>query len=628
MKTTALVAALAVFTLNLMTVAHAQVVSTNSLPAAPELRALDAGVLVDFRGPVPTGKAAGQAHCAQCNCAKSKVPVDQLPNADPQHHCALCLCPVNKVPPDLPAGAGLEMVAPRGGTVSGQAVLRGQQLSGVKAVTPVLTGPGGAMLPATVRWLTRPAGGVFANIFSATPKEKHLQPVLVTVTAPADAAPGVYTGRLEVVAEGFKGGVGVKVEVMAWVLPAPQEWKLHTGLIQSPDTIALQYKVAPWSDEHLKLLEPSLRLLRDVGSESCYVFLTAESDHYARYSAVRWRDDTLDYTYFDKYLDAYQKMCDVPKTLTLQVWEGGYSAHLNATNSVKVTRIQPDGTMTNVFAPYYGTEGSEAFWKPVFNGIRNRLAKRGWQKTEVLLGVPRDTYPSEEAAEMFAKVAPGWRWRVFTHGVGLGARADGKLMLPNGTECGWVEIVTTPGFEGKRAHMTKIAEHPKRAHVFTAVCRGETVPGTQVWLWRDLPAANLLHGGQGVSQVGLDYWDLKLAPNEVPPGLKGGNLCQITGWAGFTPRHNASKSLTVPGPNGAEPMLEYEMFREGVQAAAAFAVARETEAGKAFAALLASCMSYVTNPHLHPPTVTDPAVMAHSRWIAALRELYKAAETK
>jgi hypothetical protein len=245
------------------------------------------------------------------------------------------------------------------------------------------------------------------------------------------------------------------------------------------------------------------------------------------------------------------------------------------------------------------------------------------------LGVPRDSYPSEEAAEMFAKVAPGWRWRVFTHGVGLGARADGKLMLPNGTECGWVESVSTPGFGGNRPHMTAVAEHPKRAFTFTSVCREQAVPGEQGWLWRDLPAANLLRRGQGVSQVGLDYWDLKLAKNEVPPGLKNSSLCQITGWAGFTPRGKASKSLTAPGPNGAEPMLEYEMFREGVQAAAAFAVARDTEAGKAFAALLTSRMNYASSPHLHPPTVTDPAVMEHARWIAALRELYKAAaETK
>jgi hypothetical protein len=318
-------------------------------------------------------------------------------------------------------------------------------------------------------------------------------------------------------------------------------------------------------------------------------------------------------------------VCGAPKTLTLQVWEGGYKAHLNETNSVKVTRIEADGTMTNVFAPYYGTAGSEAFWKPVFDGIRERLAKRGWKETEVLLGVPRDSYPSEEAAEFFAKVAGGWRWRVFTHGANLAVRADGKLILPNGTECGWVENVSIPGYEGKRANMTKIAENPKRAHVFTSVCRGESVPDSQGWIWLDLTAATMLRGGEGVSQVGLDYWDLKLAKNEVPPGLKVGNLCQILGAYGFTPRHNASKSLTVPGPNGAEPMLAYEWFREGVQAAAAFALVRDTEAGKAFSKFLDARVNHLTNPHLHPPTVTDPAVMAHARWNAAIRDLYFAA---
>jgi hypothetical protein len=209
--------------------------------------------------------------------------------------------------------------------------------------------------------------------------------------------------------------------------------------------------------------------------------------------------------------------------------------------------------------------------------------------------------------------------------MGLGPGADGKLILPNGTECGWVENVTVPGFEGKRANMTKIAQDPKRDCVFTAVCRFETVPGSQGWLWRDLSAATMLHGGQGVSQVGLDYWDLKLTKAEMPPRLRVGNLCQILGDFGFTPRAKASKSLTVPGPNGAEPMLEYEWFREGVHAAAAFALVRDTEAGKAFAALLTARMNHVTMGQHHPPSVTDPNIINQSRWNAVLRDLYTAA---
>lgn len=62
-----------------------------------------------------------------------------------------------------------------------------------------------------------------------------------------------------------------------------------------------------------------------------------------------------------------------------------------------------------------------------------------------------------------------------------------------------------------------------------------------------------------------------------------------------------------------------------MNAAAAFALVRDTQAGKAFADLLTARLNCVTNPHVHPPTVTDPTVITHARWNAALRELYKAA---
>lgn len=566
--------------------------------AATELRALDAGVLVDHRTPTPTGKAPGQEHCPNCSCAKSKEPLDKLPNADPQHHCALCRCPVNRVPPDLPPGAAIELVAPRGGTVSGQALLRGSMLSGVKAALPVLTGPGGATLPAAVRWLTRPAEGAFANLFSATPVETNLQPVLVTVAVPANAAPGLYAGQLAVTADGFLGRVPVQVEVLPWVLPAPKEWPFRTGLVQSPDTIALQYKVALWSDAHLKLLERSLQLLRDVGSESCYVHLMAEGVYYVRETAVRWREPgrPLDFTSLDRYLGAYEKVCGTPRTLTVHVWEGNRTPHLKAGSSVKVTQLKPDGTTTNVPAPYYDQPEALAFWKPAFDGLRDRLAKRGWKDTEVLLGVPWDSYPSEEAIAFFQQVAPGWHWRVFTHGFNIPMpRPDGRLVLPNDAEIGWIEVTDPPGYGqlgGKFLLLTRMAENPKRAFSFTSVCRSQLVPGSAAWIWRSAPATAIRRGCQGVSQIGLDYWNLKLRPQETPPGLRMNNLIQVWGGGGFNPRHHASNAITVPGPHGAEPTLEYEMLREGLQVAAAFAVVRDTDAGKMFDALVKARMDY------------------------------------
>jgi hypothetical protein len=317
----------------------------------------------------------------------------------------------------------------------------------------------------------------------------------------------------------------------------------------------------------------------------------------------------------------------------VQVWEGNRTPHLTAANSVKVTYVKADGTTTNRPAPYYDRPEALAFWKPAYDGIRERIAKRGWKNTEVLLGLPWDSHPSEEAIAFFKQVASGWRWRVFTHGFNIPMPgADGRLVLPNGAEIGWIEVTSPPGYgqlSGKHVHLTRMAANPKRAFQFTSICRGQTVPGLPAWVWRDTPASAIFRGCQGVSQVGLDYWDLKLGPNETPPGLRMGNLIQVWGGGGFNPRHYASNAITVPGPNGAEPMLEYELLREGLQVAAALAVARDSEEGKAFDAFLKARMDYHMDSWLSPPKVTDPAIITHARWNAAVRELYKAAaETK
>lgn len=172
-------------------------------PAKMELAAVDVGGLVILRGGGVQGAGLG----------------------------------ADMAPSDLPPGSGLHMVAPRGGYASGLAVVRGQALSGVAAVAPKLTGPGGAVLPATavqVRWLT---GERFAEVFTEKPMEKQIQPLLLTVQAPAGAAAGPYVGKLSVTGAGFSGALDVQVDVMPWQVPPPKNWPMLTGLVHSPDTI-------------------------------------------------------------------------------------------------------------------------------------------------------------------------------------------------------------------------------------------------------------------------------------------------------------------------------------------------------------------------------------------------------
>jgi hypothetical protein len=522
---------LALFTasiaLNTATIARAQIVSTNNLPATPELRAVDVGQIIELRG-----ATAGEL-------------------------------------PELPAGAGLELVAPRGGRASGQAVVRGAKLASVTATVA------GLNLPVQVRWLT---GATVADTFVPQPVEQQTQPFWVTVNVPADARPGKYAGTVNVSADGWRGSLPVTVDVLPWVLPPAKDWQVLTGFHHSPDTIALHYKVDPWSDQHLKLLEPSLRLLADLGTKSTMIYLVAEGLMYERFSMVRVRaDGTLDFTPVDKYLDLWEKVGGPPANLTLYLWcnNDGIGKPRSADRPFRVTRVTTDGKLENFDAPGYGKPGSVEFWQPIFTGIRDRLAKRGWQRTEVLLGIPYDTRPSEEEMEFFAKVAPGWRWRVYTHGFNIPLpQADGKLVLPDGGDVGWLEGIEPVGFGqmgGKFPGVIKGAKM-KRNYPFTIICRIHYYPPTRPWVIRDAPVTTVLRGVQGLSALGLDYWEMKL------PGVRftGGNdshsdLC-ISG--GATPRHGVIMNITQPGPNGAEPGPRFELIREGLQVAEALVRAR------------------------------------------------------
>jgi hypothetical protein len=524
------------------------------------------------------------------------------------------------VPPDLPEGAGLEMVIPRAGQASAQALLTGEKLEGITAGVTALTGPQGAVLPATevsVRYLTGP---VFADQLAPQPVETQRQPILVTVKVPAAAAPGIYRGQLQVSCAGFTGQLPVQVEVMEWLLPPKEQWRTMAGLLHSPDSVALQYNVEPWSDRHLALMESSLRLLADLGGRDAKIYLIANGVEKERYSMVRYRDGKPDFTCVDRYLDLWQKTCGTPRTITLYLWDNTRRAwdgkrwndrlvdSYTAANSVQVTGIGADGKLTNFPAPYYTTPEAGAFWKPVCDGLKARVAKRGWKETEMLLGHPWDSWPQEEAVE-FLQQAAGLRWRVFSHAFNYPKPdAQGRLFMPCGAEVGWQETCVPVGDHRDSQSFNALM---KRVYAITTAGRNTTVMVNALCYWRDYPATAIRKGVQGISQVGIDFWDLP----------KDGNLLRNP-VSGFEPRHDTAKAITVPGPNGAEPLVQYLMLQEGLQVCEAWWRVRDggnVAVDKAFDDFLAQ-RQQCKNHHTPKTNITD-----QGRWHQAIRDLYRAA---
>jgi hypothetical protein len=75
---------------------------------------------------------------------------------------------------------------------------------------------------------------------------------------------GVFSGAVAVESAGPIVGLPVELSVSGWRVPDPEDWRTWTEMIQSPDTLALEYDVPLWSDRHFELIGASFRRLREL----------------------------------------------------------------------------------------------------------------------------------------------------------------------------------------------------------------------------------------------------------------------------------------------------------------------------------------------------------------------------
>ncbi|MGA2618734.1 MAG: glycoside hydrolase domain-containing protein, partial [Thermoguttaceae bacterium] len=138
-------------------------------------------------------------------------------------------------------------------------------------------------------------------------------PIWLTLKAPKDAKPGVYSGEVTVEAEGQQArAVPVRVEIADFAVPDTQDYRTWIELMQSPDTLAAEYKVPLWSEKHWSMIADSLRYMGEIGSRVVHIPLIAQTNSGNEQSMVRFikkADGTYDYDFsiMDKYLDIAER---------------------------------------------------------------------------------------------------------------------------------------------------------------------------------------------------------------------------------------------------------------------------------------------------------------------------------
>jgi hypothetical protein len=471
----------------------------------------------------------------------------------------------------------VKVIAPRNGVGSGQVVLTDLAgLRGVSAKVSELRGTDGG-IPAgavEVRYATQTGAVHYCDaLLPAAQDGARTVPVWLIAQAPRSQAPGWYTGTLTLTANGKDFSVPLQWLVTAAVVPDARDFATLIGAASSQDTIARRYGVAPWSDEHFRLMEPSFRMLGQLGNDVLMVpvilggmYGSAARDWATRGSSgvrcqplVRWVSDGAgvkpEFGLLEKYLDAYLKHCAPPRALSLYVWDSGCARQVTDAyegRKMPLREIKPKspllvqqwdpatGATTNMPAPHFSDDGASAFWKPLFEGVRQIVTKRGWPEDVLMAAMGGDLRPSQKEGELLREWAPYVRWHILSHFSGDPGPKDGKQMATGDLEVG-------------------VKAYPWRAHieVFTAAKlegiladRYLDLP-TARWHWKDdsppllFRALPMTWGTLG--HLGLDFW----------PGVQG------------APRNTSfftdGNSITVPGPDGAVPTVRFQMLREGVQ---------------------------------------------------------------
>jgi hypothetical protein len=409
-----------------------------------------------------------------------------------------------------------------------------------------------------------------------------IQPIWITVNVPKDAVPGPYSGLLNIASGATAAKVDIRLRVANWVLQDSKAFGSHMGLFQSPETLALKYKVPMWSAEHWKLIEKSFALISQWGNKEIYLPAINRThlgnEHsmvrYARLSDGSYRPD---FGLAERYLDLALKYFGKPPVICLYAWEftsggldnlrpedyQGPSLVKQPAAAATCAVLDPKtGELSEARIPPWGTPESVAFWRPVVDGLREILRKRDLEKS-LMLGLSADITPKRVTITDFQAAAPGVKWVAHTHPyleklpfsdvpLGLGAFVWGArgLRPTYGTElqCGWMP------HRGRGGPTTSDM-------IYCWFPRKHFISHFKPELLRYRVEYALASGMNGISRQGADFWLVDLGGRS--PASIAGRYGALPGAVDLA--RDSSPCWLSAGKRGPIPTAAFEVVREGLE---------------------------------------------------------------
>jgi len=418
--------------------------------------------------------------------------------------------------------------------------------------------------------------------YSAAKSGGAAAPVWLTVKIPADAAAGVYEGELAVSCrDEMPLHVPIRLEVAGWTLPDPDRYRTWVELVESPDTLQIEYGVPAWSERHFELIARSFRLMREVGSGVLYLPLIAATNYGNEESIVRWvktgeKQYDFDFTILDKYLDVAAQNLGRPKLLCFIVWDvfllpakelsvgGAHSDMPHESSRYKDRPTVPGVTLTTTdpatgkpaqatFPDYFADAECKAQWTRLFTALHERMRKRGLEQA-MMLGWFTDVRAQKGELAFWSEVSGDLAWVSHAHF---------KIRKEAAIKTGYTTSIHDVGEPDDPAQGRKQGwQNPRleAQQLLRPGWRGEMdmLPGT---MWTSMTELTMAGGQRGYGRLGGDTW-------RAIKDKHGRRLYRVYDRYPWTVWGNLELccSLLAPGPEGAVATAHFEQFREGVQA--------------------------------------------------------------
>ena len=379
-----------------------------------------------------------------------------------------------------------------------------------------------------------------------------LIPVVFHVDIPPNAPPGRYRGTINLMVAGRREIMGLELVVTSFLLPEPRARIGWTDFLQSPDSVAYRYGVSLYSKRHLKLMDPSMKLLGRLGQRSMMVQVLARTHFGNDESMIPADKRRVDFSGFEGYLKLFNQHVGEPETVILFVNENGQGSpgvmYWTPPNSKR------DGTAEAIPVDY--TPEFEGQWRQILTGIESRMRQIGWRDTRMMLGWIGDGRDYADLVAFFDRIAPGVEWVQFTHARGDPRPRDGKLTIAGMN----VGMRILPDLRAKKS-MSSVKLDDQFTNLSSA--RGYLTQYGPLSNFRRVPGYSVGSGNRGkrfigFSRIGFDFWRVPL-----PSGQERTLIKRFARW------HNLQRSnptsLVAPGPEGALPTLRYLNMLEGIQ---------------------------------------------------------------